>query len=128
MAAYCCSDDLYPLRKISTGDEATTRCGVVAVAAASSWDTAAAAAVTGLLALLRLEGVEVLAWLAIQSPKTLSAAARVGFSRVRAGVPVRDRERRVDLPKEPVSATERRERVLAAGPSCLVTRKEKKKK
>lgn len=32
---------------------------------------------------------------------------------------MRDRERRVDLPKEPDSATARRERVLPVGPSCL---------
>lgn len=53
-----------------------------------------------------------------QSPNSLSAAARVGFSLApRAGVPVRDLARRVDLPKEPVSAIVRRDRVL--GPSFL---------
>lgn len=61
------------------------------------------------------------AWEEIQSPKILSAAATVGFSR-RAGVPVRERERRVDLPKEPVSGAPRR--FLAPGrPSCLRGRK-----
>lgn len=56
--------------------------------------------------------------LVTQSPKILSAAASVGFSRAAraAGVPVRERERRVDLPKEPVSATVLRERVLPAMP------------
>ena len=40
-----------------------------------------------------------------------------------AGVPVRDRERRVDLPNEPVSATVRRTRVFVEGPpSFLVDR------
>ena len=58
------------------------------------------------------------AWLFIQSPKTLSAAFRVGLSRF-AGVPVLDLARRVDLPKEPVSGTARRDRVLPWWPSCL---------
>ena len=99
----------------STGvdEEARTRWGA-ADAAASSW------AVAGLPApLAELAAAGLLAWLAIQSPKTLSAAARVGFSRERAGVAVRERDRRVDLPKEPVSAMVRRDRVVAAWPSCL---------
>lgn len=49
----------------------------------------------------------------------MSAAASVGFSRLRAGVPVRDRERRVDLPNEPDSAALRRDRALPWGASCL---------
>jgi hypothetical protein len=44
------------------------------------------------------------------SEKILSAAAIVGSSRFVAGVPVRDLERRVDLPKEPVSGIARRAR------------------
>lgn len=60
-----------------------------------------------------VELVGVVAWLFTQSPKSLSAAASVGFSLVpRAGVPVRERARRVDLPNEPVSATARRDLVL----------------
>ena len=43
-------------------------------------------------------------WPANQSEKTLSAAATVGSSLL-AGVPVLDLDRRVDLPKEPVSGT-----------------------
>jgi hypothetical protein len=44
----------------------------------------------------------------------------VGFSRPRAGVPVLERDRLVDLPKEPVSAMLRRVLVV---PSCLVREK-----
>lgn len=43
-------------------------------------------------------------WPASQSEKTLSAAATVGSSLL-AGVPVFDRDRRVDFPNEPVSGT-----------------------
>lgn len=39
-----------------------------------------------------------------------------------AGVPVRERERRVDLPKEPVSATVRRARVPEGGPPSFLPR------
>ena len=63
------------------------------------------------------------AWFDTQSPKSLSAAARVGFSRLPlAGVPVRERERRVDLPNDPVSATLRRDRVL---PVCSFLKRAK---
>lgn len=72
----------------------------------------------GVAAALLFEGAAAL-W-ETQSPKILSAAASVGSSRRAAeGVPVRDRERRVDLPKEPVSATPRRARTLPGRPSCL---------
>jgi hypothetical protein len=37
--------------------------------------------------------------------KIASAAAKVGSSRFAAGVPVRDRDRLVDFPNDPVSAT-----------------------
>lgn len=57
-----------------------------------------------------------MALLVTQSPNSLSAAAEVGFSRRAAGVPVRERERRVDLPKEPVSVTPRR---VVRDDSCL---------
>lgn len=50
-------------------------------------------------------------WFVIHSLKTLSAAASVGLARF-AGVPVLDLARRVDFPKEPVSATARRDLVL----------------
>jgi hypothetical protein len=68
-----------------------------------------------------VDAEEEAAWLLIQSPKSLSAATRVGFSRApRAGVPVRDRDRLVDLPKEPVSGAFRRDRVAAEGPPSFL--------
>src|SRR5687767_200853 len=105
MAAYCWVEERYPRRMSSTGKDVTGRWG-----AGSSWS---------MPLLLRWTVATGGAWLETQSPKSLSAAARVGFSRPRAGVPGRERERRVDLPKEPDSATLRRERVLPEGASCL---------
>jgi hypothetical protein len=64
------------------------------------------------------EGVE--ACLAKNSEKILSAAASVGSSRFAAGVPVRDLERRVDFPKEPVSGMARRARIAPGLPSALL--------
>lgn len=58
--------------------------------------------------------------LAIYAEKTASPAAIVGSSRFdAAGVPVRDRERRVDFPKEPVSCNILRDRKVPALPSVL---------
>ena len=90
----------------------------VAGAEAVASSLPAVAAVGVALPLVVVVAAAVAAWLAIQSPKILSAAASVGFSRL-AGVPVRERERRVDLPKEPVSGTLRRARVVPGMPSCL---------
>lgn len=59
------------------------------------------------------------AGLARNSEKILSAAAMVGSSRFAAGAPDRDLERRVDLPKEPVSGIARRARDVAGLPSVL---------
>lgn len=50
--------------------------------------------------------------------KSLWADCMVGSSRL-AGVAVLDLERRVDLPKAPVSGTARRFRTLPGLPSCL---------
>lgn len=50
-----------------------------------------------------------------------SAAARVGSSRFAAGVPVRDLERLVDFPNDPVSATARRDLDTVGLPSALET-------
>lgn len=54
------------------------------------------------------------------SENILSAAAIVGSSRFAAGVPARDLDRRVDLPKEPVSGAVRRAREVPGLPSALL--------
>lgn len=101
---------LYPRRTISVGSDLTTRSWACCVSSSPAFSD------------LRFEMAPLLfdaaAWLLIQSPKTLSAAVRVGLSRF-AGVPVLDLARRVDLPKEPVSGTARRDRVVPGWPSCL---------
>jgi hypothetical protein len=48
-----------------------------------------------------------------------SAAAKVGSSRFAAGVPVRDLDRRVDFPNDPVSGTVLRALDTAGLPSLL---------
>lgn len=53
-----------------------------------------------------------------KAAKTLPADCIVGSSRL-AGVAVFDLERRVDLPKAPVSGTPRRARTFVGLPSCL---------
>lgn len=55
--------------------------------------------------------------------KMASAAAKVGSSRLAAGVPVLDLERRADFPKDPVSATTRRGLDIAGLPSELFSSK-----
>lgn len=51
--------------------------------------------------------------------KIASAAAKVGSSRFAAGVPVLDRDRLVDFPNDPVSATVLRDLVPDEVPSLL---------